>query len=84
MDVDKDFLAEDYNKAREEGSREDQDVIVYQRAFDAIRKERYTGAKACPKRNFEPCLEDGCALFVNEYPGRPWWGYCAFRDMGGN
>ena len=82
MDIDKDFLAEEYKKAKEQNSQEDQHVIIYRRAFDSIRKERYTGAKACPHRNFKPCLEDGCALFVNEYPGRPWWGHCVYLETG--
>ena len=78
-----DFLVDEYLEAIRHKDTMEKIGIEIQWKMDDTRKSRYSGPKACPKRNFEPCLEDQCAMYVNEYPGRPWWGYCAFRNMSG-
>lgn len=82
MKLDENFLAEDERKALERGDSIEAHILRGTRQRDAILKERYRGVKACPKRNFEPCIQDDCNFFINEQPGRPWWGYCVYRAMG--
>ena len=81
MKLDEDFLAEDERNAEENGYFAEAYIIRERREQDAALKEKYQGVKACPKRNFKSCLEDGCNFFINEYPGRPWWGCCVYRAM---
>lgn len=81
MKIDEDFLAEDERLATENGYRVEAYLIRTKRERDAELRRKYQGVKSCPKRNFKPCIQDECSFFINEYPGRPWWGCCAYRAM---
>lgn len=56
-----------------------------ERMADRYLRSRYRGPKACPFRDFQPCIEYQCAMFetwdtfrdIDE--SRPWHGHCTRR-----